>query len=520
MLTTDLDPPTAFGVLLNGGQLLSGTAADAAALNTLCYIGGSAPEYLAYTTATLTGANAYTLAGLVRGAYQSNSASAHGAGDPFVRVDEAIARSGAIDRGYIGKTIYIKCTSFNVFGAAEQSLADVPAYSYTVTGKMFGRGKVFRVVSRGSSDTTAPIDAGLYDGESGAALQSRERSYMLVRIRRSDGAITWWAPYDVYGTGATNGRTAANLAADLNATGTDHIVVVYTYDEPMTNRFDSGLAAAMYRCGASRGVFGSPQFMHRSGYILVGIGACGEGNGYEAYSGAVPNDTNAWCEVTFQVKAGNLIISGNSATPRTLADYSYTGDLNATNDLTLISHGASAMTISGNTVTKPATAADAWDSGVYSKQASPRAALVSWTVSQTTKPLMVGLNQDPASDANYTSIDAAIYCKGSGDIEVYESGAFKANYGPYSAGDTFAVHYDGATIRYVRNGVVFATTAWLFTGLLYLDSSFHAPGGQVTNLRFVPLSPVADIGTTQLAGAAVNETLTLTSASYGYSTIT
>jgi hypothetical protein len=384
---------------------------------------------------------------------------------------------------------------------------------------MFGRGKTFRVVARGASDTTAPVDCNLYDGESGQVLQGRDRSYMLARIRRSDDAITWWAPYDVYGTGATNGRTAANLAADLNATGTDHIVVVYTFDEPMTNRFDSGLAAAMYRCGASRGVFGSPQFMHRSAYILVGIGACGEGNGYEAYSGAVMNDTNAWCEVTFQVKAGNLIISGNSATPRTLADYSYTGDLNATSDLTLMSHGASAMTISGNTVTKPASGSAAWDSGVYSKQSFPRAAVVSWTVPQSNKALMVGLNSDPSSDANYTSLDAAIYCAAGADVEVYESGALKGAYGTYAAGDTFAVHYDGATVRYIRNGTVFATTPWLFTGLLHLDSSFHSPGGQITDLRFVPLSPVVDINTAQLVVASVNETLTLTSADYGYSTI-
>jgi hypothetical protein len=361
-----------------------------------------------------------------------------------------------------------------------------------------GRPKSFRVVARGNSDTTAPVDANLYDGESGAILQGRSRSYMLARIRRSDGAITWWAPYDVYGSGASGGRTAADLAADLNATGTDHIAVVYTFDEPMTNRFDSGLATALYRCGASRGVFGSPQFMHRSAYILIGIGGCGEGNGYEAYSGAVYNDTNAWCEVTFQLHSGNFIISGNSATPRTLADYSYTGDLNATSDLTLISHGASAMTISGNTVTKPAGAAAAWDSGVYSKQAFPGAASVSWTVAQNDKALMVGLNQDPTTDANYTSLDAAIYCSSSANIEVYESGALKGNYGAYAAGDTFTVHYDGATIRYIRNGTVFATTSWLYSGLLYFDSSFGAPGGQITNVRFVPLSPVAGITTAQV----------------------
>ena len=41
---------------------------DAAALASLVYVGGANPEYLAYTTATLTGAGAYTLGGLVASA--------------------------------------------------------------------------------------------------------------------------------------------------------------------------------------------------------------------------------------------------------------------------------------------------------------------------------------------------------------------------------------------------------------------------------------------------------------------
>jgi hypothetical protein len=117
------------------GQLVSGSAADAAALATLCYVGGSAPEYLAYTTATLTGAGAYTLTGLQRGAYGTPQ-SAHAAGDAFVRVDDSLARSGPLDLGFIGKTLFMKFTSFNLYGAAEESIADVQAYPYLVTGAM------------------------------------------------------------------------------------------------------------------------------------------------------------------------------------------------------------------------------------------------------------------------------------------------------------------------------------------------------------------------------------------------
>lgn len=116
------------------GKLVSGTAADAAAKATLCYIGGATPEFIAYETATLTSALNYTLGGtIVRGAY-GTTAGPHDEGDPFVRVDESVASSGVLDLSYVGKTIHFKLTSFNVWGGAEESLADVVDYTYTVSG--------------------------------------------------------------------------------------------------------------------------------------------------------------------------------------------------------------------------------------------------------------------------------------------------------------------------------------------------------------------------------------------------
>lgn len=120
---------------LGSAQLISGSAADASALQTLCYVGGTNPEFLAYQDATLTGAGAYTLGGLVHAGY-GTAAAAHASGAPFARVDERIAGSGPLDVGLIGKTIYLKFCSFNLYGAAQQGLADVSAYTYAVTGAM------------------------------------------------------------------------------------------------------------------------------------------------------------------------------------------------------------------------------------------------------------------------------------------------------------------------------------------------------------------------------------------------
>lgn len=189
---------------------------------------------------------------------------------------------------------------------------------------------VFRVVSCGNNATTSvPVSPGLY--KDGSQAYGAVRSYNMARIRRSDATVTFQQTYDVFGNGATtSGRNSATLAADLNATGADSIVVVWTYDEPQANRLTNGLDTAMYRCGASPACFGSPQFQYRGAYILIGIPGVGQGNGVEAYQGSIAADPNAWCDVSFGVTSGT--ISGVSAgyTPRSLGDFSYTGDLNAT----------------------------------------------------------------------------------------------------------------------------------------------------------------------------------------------
>lgn len=137
-LTAPLNSSNSLSVSLagTGGQLLSGSALEAAALQTLCMVtDGVNTEYLSYQTATLTSANAYTLTGLVRGAYSSHVLN-KSIGAKFARVDSAIGKSGALDFSLIGKKVYFKFTSFNHYLGNEQSLADVSEYPYQITGEM------------------------------------------------------------------------------------------------------------------------------------------------------------------------------------------------------------------------------------------------------------------------------------------------------------------------------------------------------------------------------------------------
>lgn len=109
------------------GELISGTEQDAERGNTLLWIDG---ESLSYATATLLANGNYQLDGLVRGQY-GTLAKAHKANEFVVRCDEALVKPTFLDED-IGKTIYFKFTSFNIFGSNEQSLAEVSAYGYTI----------------------------------------------------------------------------------------------------------------------------------------------------------------------------------------------------------------------------------------------------------------------------------------------------------------------------------------------------------------------------------------------------
>jgi hypothetical protein len=110
-------------------QLLSGTAQDAANLNTLCWIDG---EMITYTTATLTDTGKYTLIGLVRGAYGTTAAS-HLTGSRFARLSDNVFKY-AYSKDDFGESIYLKYVSFNIFESALQSISDVEAYTHIITG--------------------------------------------------------------------------------------------------------------------------------------------------------------------------------------------------------------------------------------------------------------------------------------------------------------------------------------------------------------------------------------------------
>lgn len=109
------------------GDFLSGTQQDAERGNTLCWLGG---ECLSYQTATLLQNGHYELTGCIRGQYQT-TATEHDAGAEFARLDTALLRIPFLKED-IGKKVYLKLASYNIFGNNEQDLSNLDEYEYTI----------------------------------------------------------------------------------------------------------------------------------------------------------------------------------------------------------------------------------------------------------------------------------------------------------------------------------------------------------------------------------------------------
>lgn len=109
-------------------QLLSGTEQDAERKNTLCWVDG---ECMSYINSNLQSSGAWLLSGLYRG--QCNTAvRMHAKNTDFVRLDNSVFKV-PFAKEDIGKKIYLKFCSYNIFGAGQQDLSEVKAYEYTLT---------------------------------------------------------------------------------------------------------------------------------------------------------------------------------------------------------------------------------------------------------------------------------------------------------------------------------------------------------------------------------------------------
>lgn len=153
------DRTNTLSVEISAGQITGGTEQDSRDLLTLSYVDG---EFLAYANAELKGVGRYTLGNLTRGAYGS-AIDSHAAGSQFARIDETLFKY-PVPRNWIGRTVWVKLVSYNVFSGGIQDLASVPAYSYTIKGAPLGQIQNLRLTSSWAYGKEAVIAWDKLDG--------------------------------------------------------------------------------------------------------------------------------------------------------------------------------------------------------------------------------------------------------------------------------------------------------------------------------------------------------------------
>ena len=177
------DSANILSVQLLAGSLSSGTEQDARDLVTACYVDG---EFMAYQTATLKGVGAYDLTSLVRGAHGS-TVDSHVAGKPFVRMDDALFKY-SFDKSWLGKTVWVKLVSYNIYGSGMQNLSEVPAYSYVIVGAPLGQVTNLRLTSAWSYGKNASIAWDKLDGADSYDVEVYVATSQ-VRLRLIEGVV-------------------------------------------------------------------------------------------------------------------------------------------------------------------------------------------------------------------------------------------------------------------------------------------------------------------------------------------
>lgn len=128
------DPDTTHSLIVdlaaNSQPLDSGTSDDADRQITLCYVDG---EIIAYSNATVTGQNQFTLNTYIRRGLMSSAIAAHSAGGTFLRLDDAIFKFD-YDPSLAGRQIFFKFQSLNSYGNQPQDLSVVDAISFKLPG--------------------------------------------------------------------------------------------------------------------------------------------------------------------------------------------------------------------------------------------------------------------------------------------------------------------------------------------------------------------------------------------------
>lgn len=481
------DPDTAdiLSVQLNQNYPMvinSGTRADADNLRTLFILDG---EVMSYQTAQALGGQAFSLSYLRRGQYQSQNAQ-HAAGSQFAIIDKAIFRM-PFDPGDSGQPVWFKFPSFNIYGHANETLANVTAYQAFFQAQNGGQllpAGATPLVARGNC-----VNVG-------------------TRIFKSGGVGAYDS--DCYSIDAF----ANGCVVKFRPCQTNLYVVLGLSTAPTV---DQGFASINYAW--------NPNGLGRA-YIYekgVFVQDCG------------PYTTNTIFEIRYDGKFVRYYLSGvlfrespspgnvffldsSFFSPGAAVDNVYFGALNPATPSPFVARNN--CRVSDDHAQKVG-GSPGWDSDVYSIEGYP-SCHVTWKCNSSSTDLIVGLSQLPGADSGYTSINYAFSCSSSGQYKIFLSGVGQSQVGTYGPSTLFAITYDGSTVNFLVDNVGVRSIA--ASGLtLFADSSFFTPGAGINTFQFGPTTQLELKDTTQLGLNSVTDspvTISPSDGSQAYAAVT
>ena len=245
------------------------TQQDATNLNTLSLVDG---ELIAFGSSTLTGANKYNLSYLVRGAY-GTGINPHAVGATFTRLDNAIYKY-VYDQTRIGKNVYFKFQSFNIYGAGEQDLSVIPSYTYMISGSALAEAldnpsnlcvsysdEIAQLNWTGINDIRTPI---WYEVRKGAQFVSAQVVATTKETSMSVyGSDTYWVTALYYTSSGQSVYSAVPASISVTTPSLSQFLIQTNNEAPSWSGTFSGNAAksgstAILTTGNSTGIYTAP----------------------------------------------------------------------------------------------------------------------------------------------------------------------------------------------------------------------------------------------------------------------
>jgi hypothetical protein len=214
-----------------------------------------------------------------------------------------------------------------------------------------------------------------------------------------------------------------------------------------------------------------------------------------SWTQSIPADDGkpVWVAVATASAVGSTdtLAAGEWATPVVLAQ-------NGASAFTLVNDAN--CTVVGNSITK-IPASNGWnEAAAHSVESFTGGAFCSFKVGRTMSTLVAGLNSDPTTNNDYSSIDYGWYATSAGDTQIYENGTPYYGFGAYDANTVFAITYDGKNVVYTMNGVVKRTVAASAGLKLHFDCSIWGGFEQILNIAFGPSGAAGNNGNDGVPG--------------------